>query len=96
MSLVPLRRRSVTRPSLRCTIPDARAIEVVFFDIGGTLGERDANTGEFRAYVSSANLLKKMRDLGLRLGIITTLANQMSDDQARDTLRAAGLADSLA
>jgi FMN phosphatase YigB (HAD superfamily) len=77
-------------------MPDAREIDAVFFDIGGTLGERDANTGAFHAYVSSASVLKKVRDLvGLRVGIITTLGGQMSDDDARAMLGAAGLADFL-
>lgn len=51
-----------------------RDIDFVFFDIGGTLGDRNASTGEFTPFPSSSKLLKSMRDtLGLRVGIITSL-----------------------
>jgi FMN phosphatase YigB (HAD superfamily) len=77
-------------------MPEPREIDAVFFDIGGTLGDRDANTGVFHAYPSSAGVLEKMRDVvGLRVGTITTLGGLMSDDEARAMLGAAGLAQFL-
>ena len=36
-------------------------IDMVFFDIGGTLGERHPTTGLFKPFPSSAGLLKAMR-----------------------------------
>ena len=43
-------------------MPDTREIDFVFFDIGGTLGERNAATGNFVPFQSSAGLLQAMRD----------------------------------
>lgn len=71
---------------------DIAEIDCVFFDIGGTLGERNAATGEFRAYPSSAPLLRAMRErLGLRVGVITTLGADLDDDDGWALLRGAGL-----
>jgi FMN phosphatase YigB (HAD superfamily) len=68
----------------------AREIDFVFFDIGGTLGEKTAAI--FKAFPSSAGLLRAMREnVGLRVGIITTLGGQMSDAEALEMLRDAGL-----
>jgi FMN phosphatase YigB (HAD superfamily) len=64
-------------------------IDFVFFDIGGTLGERNA-AGKFNAFPSSAGLLQAMRKMGLRVGIITTLV-QMSNADALKMLKDAGL-----
>jgi FMN phosphatase YigB (HAD superfamily) len=66
-------------------------IDFVFFDIGGTLGERDAS-GKFKPFPSSAGLLKAMREgVGLRVGIITTLGGQLTDAEALKMLEGAGL-----
>jgi FMN phosphatase YigB (HAD superfamily) len=70
---------------------DTSEIDFVYFDIGGTLGEIDT-AGKFVAFPSSAGLLKAMREgLGLRVGIITTLRGQLSDDEVLKMLRDAGL-----
>jgi FMN phosphatase YigB (HAD superfamily) len=67
-------------------------LEFVFFDIGGTLGERDPATGKLIPFSSSSKLLKTMRDvLGLRVGVITTLG-PLSNAQGRALLEQAGLA----
>jgi len=48
------------------------ALRAVFIDIGGTLGDRDSDTGKFTVYQSRARLLRSFRDeLGLRIGVIT-------------------------
>lgn len=66
-------------------------IDFVFFDIGGTLGERDV-AGKFVAFQSSAGLLKAMREvMGTRVGIITNLGGQLSEDEALQLLGSAGL-----
>ena len=58
-----------------------RDLDFVFFDIGGTLGERNASTGEFTPFPDSSTLLKEMRDtLGLRVGIITSLGTLSNSD----------------
>lgn len=69
-----------------------REIDFVFFDIGGTLGDRDPVTKKLIPYPSSAGLLSALRnELKLRVGIITTLGGQLSDDQALGLLRDAKL-----
>jgi len=69
-----------------------KPIEFAFFDIGGTLGERDQATGKLIPFSSSAKLLTAVRDvIGLRIGIITTLGS-LSNSQGRAILEQAGLA----
>lgn len=66
-------------------------IEVVFFDIGETLGRVDA-TGHLVAFSSSRPLLEMMKNvLGLRIGVITNLPATMTDQQIQDMLDGAGL-----
>ena len=71
--------------------PVNKPIEIVCFDIGGTLGERAANNS-LTPFPSSAGLLSAMRnELELRIGIIMTLG-PLSNDQAKLMLQQAGLA----
>src|SRR5262245_16783889 len=73
-------------------VDSGRAIDAVFLDIGGTLGERDA-TGRFVPYPTSLRFLEEMRDrLRLRIGIITTLGSGVSSAQMHEMLELAGLA----
>lgn len=70
-----------------------RSLDAVFFDIGGTLGERDPNTGDLVPYPSTPGLLAAMRDAaGLRIGVITTLGEGLTSAQGLALLQAAGLA----
>lgn len=69
-------------------------VDFVFFDIGGTLGERNASNGNFVPFPSSAALLKAMRDLGLRVGIITTLGT-LTNAEGLALLKSAGLSQFL-
>ena len=39
-----------------------RAIDFVFFDIGGTLGDRAPDTGEFVPFPSTTPVLKLLRE----------------------------------
>jgi FMN phosphatase YigB (HAD superfamily) len=67
-------------------------IEVVFFDIGGTLGELDPATGQLVPYQSSIQLLDSLRnETPLRIGVITTLGPTLSSNQGRQLLKDAGL-----
>jgi|SRR2546421_394112 len=67
-------------------------IDFVFLDIGGTLGERDPVTKKLVPYPSSAGLLKTLcEELKLRIGIITNLSGQLSDNQAMAMLHEAHL-----
>jgi FMN phosphatase YigB (HAD superfamily) len=71
-------------------------IDVVFFDIGGTLGERHLTTGLFKSFPSSAGLLKAMREVvGLRIGVITTLGPGLTNTEGLALLQGAGLAQFL-
>jgi len=68
-----------------------KPIEMVFFDIGGTLGERDPATGKLIPFPSSATLLATIRDvIDVRIGIMTTLG-PLSNSQGRTLLEQAGL-----
>jgi len=67
-------------------------IDFVFFDIGGTLGERNATTNAFTPFSSSAGLMKSLRtQLGLGIGIITTLGS-LTNAEGLALLQTAGLA----
>jgi FMN phosphatase YigB (HAD superfamily) len=69
-----------------------RALEFAFFDIGGTLGERDPATGKLIPFASTAKLLSSVRDvIGIRIGVITTLGS-LSNAEGRALLEQAGLA----
>ena len=71
-------------------------IDFVFFDIGGTLGERNGTTGEFTPFPSSAGMLKALRDqVGLRIGIISNLGS-LTNDEGLALLEHAGLSEFLA
>ena len=78
----------------RCKRQSCLEIDFVFFDIGGTLGDRNA-TGKFTAFPSSVGLLQSLRQMGLRVGIITTLGPQLSNTEALAMLKQAGLSQFL-
>ena len=66
-------------------------LAAVFFDIGGTLADRDA-AGRLVPFDDSPALLRTAREsLGLRVGVITNLPATLSDDQIRAMLKDAGL-----
>ena len=71
---------------------DGNPIEVVFFDIRDTLGEVD-RPGHLEPYrPSTEKLLSAMRDVvGLRIGVITNLPDNVSADQGRKMLEDAVL-----
>ncbi len=67
------------------------SIGFVFFDIGGTLGERNPATGQLIPFASTPGLLTATRDLlGVRLGLITTLG-PLTNAQGWSLLTQAGL-----
>jgi FMN phosphatase YigB (HAD superfamily) len=71
---------------------EPREIDFVFFDIGGTLGDRDATSGRLVPFPSSVALLKAMRDdIGLRIGVITTLGPALTNADGLALLREVGL-----
>ena len=66
-------------------------IDVVFFDIGGTLGL--AGEHGLTPFPGSVDLLRDLRDVvGLRIGVITTLGTQLTNADALGMLEQAGLA----
>ena len=68
-----------------------RGIDVVFFDIGGTLAAASADG--LTPFPGSVDLLRDLRDVvGLRIGVITTLGNQFTNAEALAMLKEAGLA----
>ena len=72
------------------------AVQFVFFDIGGTLGDRDA-AGKLVPFPSTRNLLTKVTDpawIGRRIGVITNLGD-LTNAQGRQLLADAGLLDFL-
>jgi hypothetical protein len=67
------------------------AVDIVFFDIGGTLGTA-TRTG-LAPFPSSVTLLRQLHEVvGLRIGIITTLGTSFTNAQAMTMLQQAGLA----
>jgi beta-phosphoglucomutase-like phosphatase (HAD superfamily) len=67
-------------------------IDFVFFDIGGTLGDRDQSSGKLIPFPSSARMLRALREqVGLRIGIITTLGPGLENHDGLALLREAGL-----
>jgi FMN phosphatase YigB (HAD superfamily) len=66
----------------------------VFFDIGGTLGDRDAS-GKLIPFASTKRLLTDVQTLlGLPIGVITTLG-PLSNAEGLELLEKAGLKDFL-
>jgi FMN phosphatase YigB (HAD superfamily) len=64
----------------------------VFFDIGGTLGDRDAAAGRLIPFPSTLKLLTAVRDvMRLPIGVITTLG-PLTNAQGLALLEQAGLA----
>ncbi|MRV71852.1 HAD hydrolase-like protein [Duganella sp. FT92W] len=69
----------------------ANTVKAVFFDIGDTLGRYDPVTGTFKAFAGSAAMLAAARtQLGMRVGVITTLGN-MNNAAGKALLHSAGL-----
>ncbi|MDR3634244.1 MAG: HAD-IA family hydrolase [Isosphaeraceae bacterium] len=62
-------------------------LEFVFFDIGGTLLDRHQDSGDFFSFPSSIGLLKSVKSMGARVGIITTLGAVMTNADAWRLLR---------
>ena len=66
-------------------------VEYIFFDIGGTLGERDAATNKLVLFPSTMAFLERLRDtVTVRMGIITTLG-VLSNIQGQALLQEAGV-----
>src|SRR5215471_16718414 len=73
-------------------VPSNHAVAFVFFDIGGTLGERDPHTGKLVPFASTAKLMGDIRNLiGVPMGVITTLGG-LSNQDGLTLLQDAGLA----
>lgn len=71
--------------------PNDRAIDFIFYDIGGTLADLDPATNKLVPFPSTVPMLTKVRDvLRTRIGVITTLGS-FSRQQGLDMLRDAGL-----
>ena len=65
-------------------------VRFVFFDIGGTLGDRDSS-GALVPFASTKRLLRDVQTLlGLPIGVITTLGS-LSNTDGLDLLDQAGL-----
>jgi HAD superfamily hydrolase (TIGR01509 family) len=68
------------------------SLEMIFFDIGGTLGEWNQGTRKLIPFASTAKLLTAIRDdVKIRTGIITTLGD-LTNAQGLNILTQAGLA----
>jgi hemerythrin-like domain-containing protein len=72
---------------------DELALDVVFFDVRDTLGEVD-RPGHLVPYrPSTEKLLVAMREVGLRIGIITNLPDEVSAEEGRQMLQEAILSE---
>jgi FMN phosphatase YigB (HAD superfamily) len=68
-------------------------LKAVFFDIGNTLGtvSKDADKFILNPFDTTQAFLRSFQDaLGFKLGIITNILPEMTDDVARQLLAAAG------
>jgi FMN phosphatase YigB (HAD superfamily) len=66
-------------------------VEYIFFDIGGTLGERDTGTKKLVLFPSTMAFLEGLSDtVMVRMGIITTLGN-LSNREGQALLQDAGV-----
>ncbi len=73
------------------SMPISNSVRFVFFDIGGTLGDRDPATGKLLPFPSTVRLMTDVRDLlELPMGVITTLGS-LSNAEGLDLLDKAGL-----
>ena len=72
---------------------NSRAIDFIFFDIGGTLGDRDPQTGKLVLFASTLQMLVKFRDVfHVPMGLITTLGG-LSRQDGLALVQEAGLSD---
>jgi HAD superfamily hydrolase (TIGR01509 family) len=77
-------------------MPSPDRIDFVFFDIGGTLGDRHPTSGKLVPFPTTIRLLTDVRDkLKLPMGVITTLG-PLSNDEGLGLLQQAGLSGFLA
>jgi FMN phosphatase YigB (HAD superfamily) len=65
-------------------------VAFVFFDIGGTLGDRDQATGKLVPFPSTAKMMAGVREMGLPMGVITTLGS-LTNAEGLELLDHAGL-----
>lgn len=67
-------------------------LNVVFFDIGGTLGEVEPKALALQLFTDSTAILGSMRALGFRLGVITNVDDTVGKARVSEMLTAAGIA----
>ena len=73
-----------------------QAIRAVFFDVRDTLGEVD-RPGHLLPYLpSTEKLLQSVKDMGLRIGAITNLPDDVTDAAGRDMIQNAVLSEDAA
>ena len=86
----PLATKAQGQPS---TAP--RPVTSVFFDVGGTLGEVSENPGDkelsLHLYSDTRELLKTLKLLGLRLGVISNVPADMTASSLAKILKDAGI-----
>lgn len=68
-------------------------LNVMFFDIGGTLGKVDPETLDLTLFPDMEPILRGVQALGLRVGVITNVARDVDKPQVRRMLAEAGIID---
>lgn len=68
-------------------------LNAMFFDIGNTLGEVHPETLQLRMYADMEPILRGVHALGLRVGVITNVARDVTKERVRTMLRDAGILD---
>jgi FMN phosphatase YigB (HAD superfamily) len=67
-------------------------LKAIFFDIGGTLGEIEPTSLKLHLFPDSVSILSAARALGLRLGVITNVHDNIDKDRVRTMLAEACIA----
>jgi FMN phosphatase YigB (HAD superfamily) len=62
----------------------------VFFDLGNTLGSVGADH-DLQLYADTVSLLRELREIGLRLGVISNVPPVFTDSELRSMLADAGI-----
>jgi FMN phosphatase YigB (HAD superfamily) len=68
-------------------------LKAMFFDIGGTLGKIEPATLKLHIFADTVAMLHGARALGLRLGVITNVTDEVGKDRVKAILADAGIID---
>jgi FMN phosphatase YigB (HAD superfamily) len=74
------------RPRFGFEEPAMPVLKAIFFDIGGTLGTVEPGSLKLHLFPDSVSILGGARAMGLRLGVITNVPDEVDEDRVRQML----------